>query len=52
MRLTRLDIESLPGRFLYSDKANRAVSVHSAYIIHSLRKLYDAGPLADELEAK
>jgi hypothetical protein len=46
------NIESLPGRFLYSDKANRAVSVHSAYIIHTLRKLYDAAPLADELEAK
>ncbi|MBK7259863.1 MAG: S46 family peptidase [Ignavibacteriae bacterium] len=46
------NIESLPGRFLYAEKANRAVSVHSAYIIHSLRKLYDAAPLADELEGK
>ncbi len=46
------NIESLPGRFLYSEKANRAVSVHSAYIIHSLRTLYDAAPLADELEGK
>jgi hypothetical protein len=46
------NIESLPGRFLYAEKANRAVSVHSAYIIHALRKLYDATPLADELEGK
>jgi hypothetical protein len=46
------NIESLPGRFLYAEKANRAVSVHSAYIIHALRALYDAAPLADELERK
>ncbi len=44
------NIESLPGRFLYSEKANRAVAVHSAAIIEVLRKLYDAGDLADELE--
>ncbi len=44
------NIESLPGRFLYSDQANRAVAVHSAFIIEALRKLYDAAPLADELE--
>lgn len=43
------NIESLPGRFLYSDVANRAVSVHSAYMIEALRKLYDADTLADEL---
>ncbi len=44
------NIESLPGRFLYSDETNRAVSVHSAFMIEALRKLYDAGKLADELE--
>jgi hypothetical protein len=44
------NIESLPGRFLYSDEANRSVSVHSAAMIECLRKLYDAGALADELE--
>ena len=44
------NIESLPGRFLYSETANRAVAVHSGAIIEVLRKLYDAGPLADELE--
>ncbi len=46
------NIESLPGRFLYSDEASRSVSVHSAFMIESLRKLYDAGPLADELEER
>jgi hypothetical protein len=44
------NIESLPGRFLYTETANRAVAVHSAAIIEVLRKLYDAGDLADELE--
>src|SRR5262249_24741091 len=43
------NIESLVGRFVYSDESNRAVAVHSAVIIEALRKLYDAGPLADEL---
>ena len=44
------NIESLPGRFLYSEATNRAVAVHPGAIIECLRKLYDAGPLADELE--
>jgi len=44
------NIESLPGRFLYSEATNRAVAVHPGAIIECLRKLYDAGELADELE--
>jgi predicted transcriptional regulator len=44
------NIESLPGRFLYSEETSRSVSVHSAAVIECLRKLYDAGALADELE--
>jgi len=44
------NIESLPGRFLYTEETNRCVSVHSAVMIECLRKLYDAGALADELE--
>lgn len=44
------NIESLPGRFAYNIEKNRAVSVHTAYIIHALRKLYDAGKLANEIE--
>ena len=44
------NIESLPGRFMYSEATNRAVAVHPAGIIECLRKLYDANDLADELE--
>jgi len=46
------NIESLPGRFIYDESKNRTVSVHSAFIIEALRKLYDAGTLADEIEGK
>ena len=46
------NIESLVGRFVYSEETNRAVAVHSAVIIEALRKLYDAGALADELTGK
>jgi hypothetical protein len=44
------NIESLPGRFMYDETKNRSVSVHSGYMTEALRKLYDAGKLADELE--
>ena len=44
------NIESLPGRFMYSEATNRAVAVHPGGIIECLRKLYDANGLADELE--
>ncbi|HEX9972728.1 MAG TPA: S46 family peptidase [bacterium] len=43
------NIESLVGRFVYDDASNRAVSVHSAFIIEALQKLYDANKLADEI---
>ncbi len=43
------NIESLVGRFVYDETTNRAVAVHSAYMLEGLRKLYDAGPLADEI---
>jgi hypothetical protein len=43
------NIESLVGRFVYDDTTNRAVSVHSAYIVEALHKLYDAEALAAEL---
>ncbi|MEO8259151.1 MAG: S46 family peptidase [Acidobacteriota bacterium] len=46
------NIESLVGRFVYSEQSNRAVAVHSAVIIEALRKLYDAGAIADELQGK
>jgi len=46
------NIESLVGDYLYNEVNNRAVAVHSGAIIEVLRGLYDASPLADELEGK
>lgn len=46
------NIESLVGRYVYNLESNRAVSVHTGYMIEALRKLYDAATLADELEGK
>ena len=43
------NIESLVGDFVYSDEANRAISVHTGVISETLRKLYNAQGLADEL---
>lgn len=43
------NIESLPGRFTYDGRKNRAVAVHCAYMREGLKKLYDAGPLAAEI---
>ncbi len=43
--------ESLAGRYLYDAKVNRSVAVDSAAIIETLRKIYHAAPLADELES-
>jgi hypothetical protein len=46
------NIESLVGDLVYNEENNRSVSVHSAAMIEALRKLYDAGALADELQGK
>ncbi|MFL6255327.1 MAG: S46 family peptidase [Pyrinomonadaceae bacterium] len=45
------NIQKLPNRYWYVDEADggRAVAVHSAAILEALRKLYDAGPLVEEL---
>ncbi len=43
------NIESLPWQFAYSDVQGRAVSVDSRSILESLRKIYGANALADEL---
>ncbi len=46
------NIESLVGNYVYDDRANRTVAVHSAAIVHTLRTIYDAASLADEIEGR
>ena len=46
------NIESLVGRFVYEGEKNRAVAVHAGAIVQALRAIYDAGPLADELDPR
>ena len=43
------NIQSLTSRYFYSDEVARAVSVHSSVVLESLRKIYDAEKLANEL---
>jgi len=43
------NIQSLTADYVYTDKQGRAVSVHSNVIRESLRHVYDAGFLADQL---
>jgi len=46
------NIQSLVLDFIYTEEQARAVSVHSQAIVEALRKVYDAGDLADELTAR
>jgi hypothetical protein len=45
------NIESLPWNFVYSDKSGRAISVDSRGIMETLRDIYGAHPLVQELES-
>lgn len=46
------NIEMLGNNYVFDDEVSRTVSVHPAIIVESLRKVYGAGKLADELEQK
>ena len=46
------NIQSLVLDFIFEDEKARAVSVDSRAMIEALRKVYDAGSLADELQGK
>ncbi len=46
------NIQSLVLDFVYTDVQARAISVHSSAIVEALRKVYDAGELANELTGK
>jgi len=46
------NIEMLGNNYVFDDEVSRTVSVHPAIIIESLRKIYGASALADELERK
>jgi hypothetical protein len=43
------NIESLPGRYIYTTEFNRTVSVDSRGLLEAIRNLYKATRLADEL---
>ena len=44
------NIESLVGNFVYDAQRARTIAVHTRAITEALRKVYDAGRLADALE--
>lgn len=46
------NIHSLGGKFWFDDRVNRAVSVHSGAILHTLSKVYGADALVQEITAR
>jgi hypothetical protein len=43
------NLQALANNFVYRGEADRTISVHSVALLEALRKIYDAGPLADEI---
>jgi hypothetical protein len=43
------NVESLPGNFIFTDEKNRCVGVHSAGMYESIKNVYKATRLSDEL---
>jgi hypothetical protein len=46
------NLQSLVWDYAYTEDDGRAIAVHGSAILEALRKVYDAGPLADELEGR
>ena len=46
------NLPSLVWDYVYTEDDGRAIAVHGSAILEALRKVYDAGALADELEGK
>jgi hypothetical protein len=46
------NIHRFVSRYIYTEEQGRAMAVHTAAMIETLRKIYNANALADELEAK
>ncbi len=46
------NLPSLVWDYVFNETEGRAVAVHGSAILEALRRIYDAGPLADELMGK
>ena len=46
------NLQSLVWDYVFDDHEGRAVAVASTAIVEALRKVYEAGPLVDELTGK
>ncbi len=46
------DLPGLVWDYVYTQPEGRAIAVHGSAILEALRKVYDAGPLADELSGR